>query len=90
MREHPEAVASLQTWLNITKREQWTTFTQLKTAFPKADLVRVHSGSSVVVFNIAHNRYRLIAGVHFNNGRVFVLKFLTHKEYDRDQWKDEL
>jgi mRNA interferase HigB len=53
-------------------------------------MVRVRSDNPVVVFNIAHNRYRLITAVHFNREKVFVLRFLTHKEYDRDQWKDDL
>ena len=53
-------------------------------------MVLVVSGRSVVVFNIAHNRYRLITAVHFNTRIVFTLMILTHKEYDRDTWKAQL
>jgi len=58
--------------------------------FPSADLVTVASGRPVVVFNIAHNRYRLIAAVHHNTRIVYTLMILTHKEYDRNAWKEQL
>jgi mRNA interferase HigB len=44
----------------------------------------------VYVFNIERNRHRLIAAIHFNTETVYVLRIMTHKEYDRDRWKDEL
>ncbi len=90
MREHPDATASLKTWLNITKRETWKSFRELRASYPNADMLKVHSGNAVVVFNIAHNRYRLIMAIHFNRLTVFVLRFLTHAEYDRNQWKLDL
>jgi mRNA interferase HigB len=43
-----------------------------------------------VVFNICGNAYRLICAIHYNTGKVFLLRFLTHAEYDKDRWKDEL
>ena len=36
------------------------------------------------------NRYRLIAAIHYQWGMVYVLRFLTHAQYDKDQWKGEL
>jgi mRNA interferase HigB len=90
MREHPEAKASLDAWMDNVQRVTWRSFPDLRACYPKADMVRVRSDNPVVVFNIAHNRYRLITAVHFNREKVFVLRFLTHKEYDRDQWKDDL
>jgi len=41
------------------------------------------------VFNIAGNTYRLITVIHFNTGRVYVRRVLTHAEYDRGTWKDD-
>jgi len=32
----------------------------------------------------------LIAAIHFNTGVVYVLRLLTHEEYDLDRWKNEL
>ncbi len=42
------------------------------------------------VFNIAGNQYRLIAAIHFNMQSVYTLRLMTHAEYSKDRWKDEL
>ena len=34
------------------------------------------------VFNIAGNRYRLIAAIHFNTQTLYVRAVMTHAEYD--------
>ena len=48
-----------------------------------------------VVFNIRHNRYRLITIIHYakttserqTQGHVYIRSFLTHEEYDnRSNW----
>jgi mRNA interferase HigB len=36
-----------------------------------------------VIFNIAHNKARLVAIVNFKDRRVVVEKVLIHAEYDR-------
>ncbi len=41
------------------------------------------------VFNIKGNHYRLIAGVRYEMQKVFVLKVMTHKQYDVEDWKNE-
>lgn len=43
-----------------------------------------------MVFNIGGNKYRLIAAIHFNRQIIFVLRFLTHAEYDKNIWKEQL
>ena len=90
MREHPESTASLDAWLKNTALAKWESFQELRLNYPNADMVKVRSGNHVTVFNIAHNRFRLITSVHFNRLTVYVLCFLTHKEYDRNQWKQDL
>jgi mRNA interferase HigB len=42
-----------------------------------------------VVFNIGGNKYRLITRIRYASQKVFVLKLMTHSEYDEDKWKDE-
>jgi mRNA interferase HigB len=87
---HREAEASLRTWVQQTKAAEWRNFAEVRKTFPRADLVTVASGRQVVVFNIAHNRYRLIAAVHCNTRIVYTLMVLTHKEYGRNAWKEQL
>ena len=88
--QYPQARPSLEQWLMRTKAANWTNLADLRQTFPSADPVRVTSGRTVMVFNIAGNRYRLLTAIHYNMRKVFVLRFLTHAEYTREIWKAEL
>jgi len=87
---HREAEASFRIWVQQTRAAEWRNFAEVRKTFLRADLVMAGSGRPVVVFNIAHNRYRLIAAVHYNTRIVYTLMILTHKEYDRNAWKEQL
>jgi mRNA interferase HigB len=87
---HAEAEASLRVWIVQAKSADWRNFADVRRTIPSADSATVASGRMVIIFNIAHNRYRLITAVHFNRGIVYTLMILTHKEYDRDSWKKQL
>jgi mRNA interferase HigB len=63
---HRQAEASLQTWVGQTRAARWRNFIELRKTFPSADQVTVVDGRTVVVFNIAGNRYRLIEAEHYN------------------------
>ena len=39
------------------------------------------------VFNIANNRYRLVAYLSFRTQILYIKHILTHREYDKGQWK---
>jgi mRNA interferase HigB len=62
----------------------WQTWADVKSDFASASIV-----GNCVVFNIGGNKYRLVTRVLYPSQKVFVLKAMTHKEYDRDKWKDE-
>jgi mRNA interferase HigB len=87
---YPSAKSSLEHWLSTVRRGEWKNPAVLKNSFNDVDRVTVKSGRTVYVFNIEHNRHRLIAAIHFNTQSVYVLRMMTHKEYDRNRWKDEL
>ena len=74
----------------MTRLAEWTCLTDVRCTFGHADAVRVKSGRMVVVFNIKGNDFRLITAIHYNVSKVFVLRFLTHAEYSKDGWKEEL
>jgi mRNA-degrading endonuclease HigB of HigAB toxin-antitoxin module len=40
----------------------------------------------VRVFDIANNKYRMIAAIHYDFPRVFVLRIFDDDEYDKDKW----
>jgi len=80
--QQPDSESALARWFKIVQRTDFATFEALRAAFPSADKV-----GDVIVFNIAGNRYRLIAAVHFNRRKVYIRSVLTHTEYDRGDWK---
>jgi mRNA interferase HigB len=41
------------------------------------------------VFNIKGNRYRLILDIDYEEQVAYFKYFLTHAEYDKEQWKND-
>lgn len=83
----------LQSWYKIAKRAQWFNFVDVKQSFPSTDLV-----DGRVVFNIRHNRFRLVTIIHYSRraederiaeGRVFIRAVLTHRQYDNPEHWDK-
>jgi mRNA interferase HigB len=89
-RRHPQAESGLLCWHKLAKKARWICLQDVRATFPYADAVTVASGRSVVVFNIAGNKYRLITAIHFNRQLVFTLMVLTHSQYSKEKWKDVL
>jgi mRNA interferase HigB len=87
---HPDAAGSLMAWLKIARKGKWSSIQETRQVFPHADGLKVASGNTVTVFNIGGNKYRLIVAIHYGPGNIFVLRFLGHAEYDRQNWKAEL
>lgn len=79
---HPDSEEPLLRWFKIIEKSDFSSFESLRATFPSADMV-----GDWIVFNIGGNKYRLIASVHFNRGKVYIRHVLTHKEYDRGAWK---
>jgi mRNA interferase HigB len=78
---HPAARASLEAWYGVIHTAKWKTPAEMKQVYRNTDLLGRRT------FNIAGNKYRLIARVNYLTQRVFVLYLLTHLEYDEGGWK---
>lgn len=87
--QYPTALSTLRHWKDTVTRLDFDNFADLRRAIPSADQVKVASGRIVTVFNIK-NQFRLIAAIHYNRRLIYVLRFLTHADYDKDTWKNEL
>ena len=87
---YPAAQSSLDHWEHTTLWAQWESPPDVKRTFNDVDPVKVRSGNTVYVFNIQGNAHRLVAAIHFNTQIVYVLRLMTHREYDKGHWKDEL
>jgi len=69
-------------WYRTARAASWSTLLEVQAAFPKADQI-----GHVLVFDIRHNRYRLVTRVDFSKQKLYIKAVLTHKEYDRKEWK---
>ena len=88
---NPTAERELRAWLAVVDQSAWMTPADVKQTFgARADFVKVASGNTVTVFDVANNNYRLIAAIHYDHPRVFVLRIFDHAEYDLNHWKAEL
>jgi mRNA interferase HigB len=89
-RDYPKAAAYLDTWRKVVKAAVWRSLADVRRSYPSSDAVRVQSGRTVLVFNVCGNTYRLIVAAHFNRQIVYMLRFLTHAQYTKENWKTEL
>jgi mRNA interferase HigB len=87
---HPDTRSWLDNWYKIVSGDKWRSLEDVRRTFPHADMVKVGSGKVVTVFNVCGNRHRVIAAIHYNTGKVFILRLMPHTEYSRDQWKEWL
>jgi mRNA interferase HigB len=81
-----DAEGPLRAWYtHVSNRTvAWRSWGDVKSEFGTASLV-----GSCVVFNIGGNKYRLVTRVLYPSQKVFILKVMTHGEYDDDKWKGE-
>jgi mRNA interferase HigB len=89
-KQYSDAAESLLAWLKAAESADWGNIQEVKETYPHADAARVASGSVVTIFNLRGNRYRLITSIKYRWGVVYVLRFLTHADYDKEKWKAEL
>jgi len=91
--KYPDAKGEIAAWYEIVRQIRWKNFVDVRKMFHDADAV-----DGYVVFNIRHNRYRLITVIHYARerngketmGHIYIRSFLTHKQYnDRANWDKE-
>lgn len=88
--KHPDAGPALRHWYRVAIAARWASIQDVRMTFPAADAVAVRSNRTVTVFNIGGNKYRLVAAIHYNRGRLYVLRIMTHAQYQKGTWKDAL
>jgi len=89
-RQYPDAAKALLAWYDVAASQSWRSLRDVREWFPHADGVSVRSRRIVTVFNVRKNHYRLLTAIHYDQQRIYIMRFLTHAEYDKNQWKDQL
>ena len=76
-----DAKALLAAWYKVAESANWEKFADVKADYGSVDQV-----GNCLVFDIGNNRYRLIARIIYDKHRVYILRVMAHKEYDRKLW----
>jgi mRNA interferase HigB len=81
-RKSKDVQTEVLAWYRTARRATWDSFSSVRRQFPDADFV-----NGLLVFNIRQNRYRLIVFPVFHRHKLYVKALLSHKEYDKGEWK---
>ncbi len=68
----------------MAESADWDHFGALRQTFGSADQV-----GNCVVFDVGNNRFRLIGRVFYTTGKLYILKVMDHREYDKGRWIDD-
>lgn len=74
---YPLSASALNKWYDEVRRSDWSSFKDVQQVFNSCDYI----GDDRYVFNIAGNRYRVVAMIHFNRRTLYIRKVLTHEMY---------
>ena len=77
--EYPDSEQELKNWYDKMKNAKYLSPNEVIADNPRADTVK----NNRIVFNICHNKYRLIAVFRYKLQRVYIRFIDTHKEYDK-------
>jgi mRNA interferase HigB len=82
-KKHLAIASALDGWYRVIKKNNFHNFAELKRSFNSVDKV-----GDMYVFDIGGNKLKLIANIHFDRQKVYIRYVLTHKEYDKGNWKE--
>ncbi len=75
---YPDAEAGLKMWFTKIKNGEYATPSEVIIDFKGADYV-----GNRIIFNIAKNKYRLIASFRYDKQICYIHFIGTHSEYDK-------
>uniref|UniRef100_Q01YH2 Type II toxin-antitoxin system HigB family toxin n=1 Tax=Solibacter usitatus (strain Ellin6076) TaxID=234267 RepID=Q01YH2_SOLUE len=81
-RIHPDALEPLMHWYMVAKRANWQSLSEVRSDFRHADAVGLFT-----VFNVAGNKYRLVAVIKYRWKVIYLRYILSHAEYTKERWK---
>jgi mRNA interferase HigB len=77
--KYPDSRIALELWFEKMEENTYDNPNQVIKDFVGSDTV----GNGRIVFNIAHNKYRMVAYFRYKFHAVYVRFIGTHKDYDK-------
>lgn len=81
---HPDLAENIQIISKNIQDATWRYLLDLQQVYPSAEAV-----GNFTVINVKGNKYRLIISIDYEKQVVYFKYFLTHAEYDREEWKND-
>jgi mRNA interferase HigB len=75
---YADAEQPLKSWFKLVEEADWEKPSEVKQALGNSSIV----GDNRVVFNIAGNKYRLVAKINYPYRVVYIRFIGTHRQYD--------
>jgi mRNA interferase HigB len=76
--DHRDSEVPLKAWIKVVTSAHWQGPADVKALFRSASFV-----GDRIVFNVGGNNYRLIVGLAYDVGIVYIKFVGTHAEYDK-------
>jgi mRNA interferase HigB len=77
--DYPDSEQSLKAWYAVATKANWENPQDVKRAYGNASILQ----NGRVVFNIAGNKYRLIAKISYPYHTIYIRFIGTHGQYDK-------
>ncbi len=89
--ERRQHTAAFDDWFKLTRKAHWQNFRDAKALFGQTDVARdTASKKTATIFDIGGNKFRIVTLIDYTRQTVFITHVLTHKEYDKNKWKDDI
>lgn len=76
--EYTDAKQPLQAWYGFVRQAKWASPADIKVDLASASILK----DGRVIFNIAGNKYRLVAWINYSYHVVYIRFIGTHRQYD--------
>ena len=80
---HSEWGVSLNAWYKITENADWNNFAEVRASWRNSDVV-----GPFVIFDISHDKCRLIATIKYKWKMVYIRHILSHADYNQKDWQE--
>ncbi len=83
--------ASFEDWFKLARKAHWRNFQDARRLFGQTDVANdTASGRTVTIFDIGGNKYRVVTLIDYTRQTVLITHVMDHKEYDRNNWKNDI
>lgn len=82
---------AFEDWFKLTRKASWRNFQDARALFGQTDVARdTRSKRTATIFDMGGNKYRIITLIDYTRQTVLITHVLDHKEYDKNNWKNDI